>query len=205
MRGCGLCWTEAELEALDRDPVLLSDEIVRKFAWETTSHFDRDEYELAWRRLGYRVVEVLERELDNKLTAGLPWARFDSWPEGEQEALRTLITDVVVRVAGDPERRHELDRLLQAAAQLDQDMAPWLRLLDTFADDVVVEVAGTYAWDYARDNGPLLTWMWWDDPGKPIREWLVSDELRARLSTIDNRNAQSTLEDIDLMIEFSTR
>ncbi|USX51078.1 hypothetical protein [Lentzea sp. HUAS12] len=205
MNGCGRCWRQDELDLLDGDPELLSDKLVHKFAWESTDHFERDEYEPAWRRLGYRVVGVLENDPDGKLTAGLAWARFESWPESEQAALRALVTDVVVRAAADPERWWRLDELLHAAAQLDQDMAPWLRLVDTFEDDVVAHVAHDYSWHYGRDTGPLLTWMMWDDPGKPIRDWLHSPALRARLSRIDSRDAQQALENVDLMAEFSIR
>ncbi|GLY52728.1 hypothetical protein [Lentzea sp. NBRC 102530] len=204
MKGCTRCWQQEELDLLDGDPELLSDKIVHKFAWESTDHFDRDEYELAWRRLGYRVVRVLEQDPDDKLTAGLKWARFDSWPEDEQTALRTLVTDVVVRAAGDPERRWKLDELLQAAAQLDQDIAPWLRLADTFEDDAVAVLADTYADLYVYSAGPM-SWMMWDDSNQPIHDWLLSPALRARLSTIDSPDAQDAVKNIDLMIEFSIR
>ncbi|MCP2248340.1 hypothetical protein LX86_007118 [Lentzea aerocolonigenes] len=47
-------------------------------------------------------------------TTGLEQARFPSWPEDERVALRSMITDVVVRAAGDEERWPALDDLIHA-------------------------------------------------------------------------------------------
>ncbi|RDI33260.1 hypothetical protein DFR72_102509 [Lentzea flaviverrucosa] len=190
---------------LDGDPELVPAVVVQKFAWESADHFERDEYEFAWRRLGYRVVQELERLPDDKLTAGLRWARWPSWPEAERTALRALITDLIVRVAGDQERWWQLDELIQAAAQLDQDMTPWLRLVDDFQDALVAQLAESYSMYYTHSDGPVLTWMTWDDPGGPIVDWLLSPTLRDRLSGLDDRNAQRALELIDLMVELSIR
>ncbi|MCR3752860.1 hypothetical protein LX88_006855 [Lentzea californiensis] len=190
---------------LDGDPEPVPAAVVQKFAWESTDHFERDEYELAWRRLGYRVVQELERFPDDKLTAGLQWARWPSWPEAERTALRAPITDLIGRVAGDQERWRQLDELIQAAPQLDQDMTPWLRLVDDFQDALVAQLAESYAGDYTYSNGFMLIWMTWDEPGRPILDWLLSPALRSRLSGVDTRNAQRAVELIDLMVEFSIR
>jgi hypothetical protein len=95
VKGCGRCWTDAELEA--------------------------DEYSLAWQRLAPRVVQLLENEPDSRLTQGLTWAQLPNWPEEERDALRTLLTQAIVRAAGDEQRRPNVDELVKAAAQLGQD------------------------------------------------------------------------------------
>ncbi len=190
---------------LGEAPALVPDEVVRKFAWESSDHFDRDEYELVWRRLAYRVVQELERLPDAKLTTGLEWARWPGWPEEERTALRALVTEIICRAAEDEKRWGQVNELIVAAAQLDQDLTPWLRLLDSFPDAIVADFAASWSWDYAYDTKPLLSWAWWECADQPIHEWLTSRALRDRLSAMDGAVAQRALENIDLMVEFSTR
>lgn len=42
---------------------------------------------------------MLENDPDGKLTAGLAWARFESWPESEQAALRARLSRIDSRDA----------------------------------------------------------------------------------------------------------
>jgi len=208
VKGCLYCWTQAELDELDGDPELVPDDLVRQFARESTDHFDRDEYELAWRRLAHRVVQVLENEPDSMYTTGLEQARFPSWPENERVALRSMITDVVVRTAGDEERWPALNDLIQAAAQLDQDMTPWLRLVESLPDGAFAHLAAYWSWDFLHsDPSTYGTWLFWKDPsaGEQIEDWLLTAALRDRLSAMDSEVAQRALEQIDQVAEFSTR
>ncbi|WP_030471338.1 hypothetical protein [Lentzea aerocolonigenes] len=82
MKGCLYCWTQAELDVLDGDPALVPHDTVRRFAEEATGHFDPDEYELAWRRLAHRVIEILE-------TSRTPCAPRDWSRRGSRAGRRT--------------------------------------------------------------------------------------------------------------------
>jgi hypothetical protein len=191
---------------LDGDPERVPDEIVRQFARESTDHFDHDEYELAWRRLAHRVVQVLEREPDSMYTAGLEQAGWAGWPEDERDSLRALITGVVVRAAEDEERWGTLDDLIQAAAQLDQDMTPWLRLVESFADGAFAHLAEYWSRDLLHGSN-YGTWLFWKDPtaGEQIEDWLLTAALRDRLSAMDSEVARSAVEQIEVLTGISTR
>ncbi|GGU62998.1 hypothetical protein [Lentzea flava] len=206
MKGCLYCWTQAELDALDGDPELVPDEIVRQFARETPDHFDRDEYELAWRRLAHRIVQVLEREPDSMYTSGLEQAGWTGWPEDERAAFRALVTGVVVRAAEDEERWPSLDDLIQAAAQLDQNMNPWLRLVESFPDGAFAHMAEYWSRDLLHSSN-YGTWLFWKDPaaGEQIEDWLLTTALRDRLSAMDSAVARSAVEQIGVLAEISTR
>lgn len=195
---------------LDRDPAQVPDDIVRKFALEVWDHLemDRDQYELAWRRLAYRVAQVLERDPDPGLTSGLVWARWPEWPEGERAALRGLLTEVIVRAAGDEESWPKLDDLFQAAAQLDQDLTPWLDLVGSFPDAVVAHLARYWSYDLYISDGHYGSRLYWKDPepGEQLRDWLITPALRDRLSGMDSETAQRALEQIGWhRREISTR
>ncbi|GHH60972.1 hypothetical protein [Lentzea cavernae] len=173
MKGCGLCWTEAELALLDGDPALVPDEVVWQFAWEVEDHFEPDEYGPAWRRLAHRVVGLLTEDPDSRLTMGLTWAGFSHWPEAERTALYAQVTDIVLRAASDEERHKDLGELIEAAAQLDQSMVPWLRLVDTLPDEVVEHLAEEWS-DCDKASSTFGTWLRWTDPTPQdeVLEWL---------------------------------
>lgn len=194
---------------LDRDPAQVPDDIVRKFALEVWDHLemDQDQYELAWRRLAYRVAQVLERDPDPGLTSGLVWARWPEWPEGERAALRGLLTEVIVRAAGDEESWPKLDDLFQAAAELDQDLTPWLHLVGSLPDAVVAHLAQYWSYDLYV-SGYYGSRLYWENPGpyEQLRDWLITPALRDRLSGMDSGTAQRALEQIDWHLrEISTR
>lgn len=201
MKGCGRCWTEAELKLLDGDPALVPDEIVRKFGWEVTGHFEREEYEPAWRRLAYRVVQVLEDDPDDKLTQGLSWAGWSGWPEAERAALYSLFTEAVLRAAADDERWPKLGGLIQSAAQLDQSMTPWLRLVDTLPDPVVAHLAAEWSFDIFHSGGTFCfgNWLSWKDPTacEEVRGWLLTPALRDRLLEVVSADALTALEHLE--------
>ncbi|MFD9704756.1 hypothetical protein [Lentzea sp. NPDC059081] len=173
MKGCGLCWTEAELELLDGDPALVPDAVVWQFAWEVEDHFAPEEYAPAWRRIGHRVVGLLDGDPDSRLTMGLSWAGFAEWPEAERAALRAQVTDVVLRAAADEERWRDLSELVQAAAQLDQSLTPWLRLVETLPGEVVEHLAEEWS-DVHSANSTFGTWLRWTGPTphEEVEEWL---------------------------------
>ncbi|MFD4642266.1 nucleoside-diphosphate sugar epimerase/dehydratase [Lentzea sp. NPDC058436] len=173
MKGCGLCWTEAELALLDGDPALVPDKVVWQFAWEVEDHFEPEEYGPAWRRLGYRVIGLLDDDPDSRLTMGLTWAGWQDWPEAERTALYEQVTDVVLRAAADENRLRDLGELLQAAAQLDQSLTPWLRLADTLPDEVVEHLAEEWS-DVNSANSTFGTWLRWTGPTpqEEVEEWL---------------------------------
>ena len=173
MKGCGLCWTEAELELLDGDPALVPDEVVWQFAWEAEDHFEPGEFGPAWRRLAHRVVGLLDDDPDSRLTAGLTWAGWQEWPEAERAALHAQVTDVVLRAAANEERRKGLGELVQAAAQLDQSMVPWLSLVDTLPDEVAEHLAEEWS-NLNSANSTFGTWLHWTDPTphEEVEEWL---------------------------------
>jgi hypothetical protein len=173
LKGCGLCWTEAELELLDGDPALVPDEVVWRFAWEVEDHFEPEEYGPVWRRLGYRVIGLLDDAPDSRLTMGLTWAGWQEWLEAERAALYAQVTDVVLRAAADEDRRKDLSELVQAAAQLDQSLVPWLRLVDTLPDEVVADLAEEWS-DFERADSTFGTWLRWTGPSPQdeLREWL---------------------------------
>ena len=196
MKGCGLCWTPAELELLDGDPALVPDTVVWQFAWEVEDHFEPDEYELAWRRLAPRVLDLLESDPDSRLTQGLTWANLPAWPEDERTALRARLAEIIIRSADSP----ELSELVQAAAQMDEDLTPWLRVVDGLPDSAVAELA--HKWSYAFLSGGTPCdggWLRWDEPAQPIRGWLLTPALRDRLSGMDNEVAQYAVMQVDAL------
>ncbi|WP_439661538.1 hypothetical protein ACSHWB_08515 [Lentzea sp. HUAS TT2] len=206
MNGCLRCWNQAELDQLDGDPALVPDDLLRKFAREVYDHFDQDEYELAWRRFAPRIVGMLDHTPESWLTQGLTWAGVSRWPENEQIALRSLLTETVVRAAGNEERRLEVAELIWAAAQMDQDVSPWLRVVDGLPPAVVAELARDWSYDLLAGSGrSAASWDLWPEPGDPIREWLLTASLRARLSEVDGESAQWAVYQIDMLADVSTR
>jgi hypothetical protein len=113
-----------------------------------------------------------------------------------------------VRAAADEERWRTLDELILAAAQLDQDMTPWLRLADGFPDEAFAQLAGHWSRDLLHsDSSTCGAWLFWEDPsaGEQIEEWLLTAALRDRLSAMDGEVAQRAVRQIDQLAEFSTR
>ncbi|MEU3649709.1 hypothetical protein AB0E59_40500 [Lentzea sp. NPDC034063] len=209
MKCCGRVLTEADLTLLDGDPELVSDDLLLNFVWHPPGCFDEDEYEAAWRRLAYRVVQVMEDDPHASLAEGLALARPFTWPENERAALRAQLTGAIRRAAGDDERWPALDALFQTAALLDESLTPWLRLVDTFPDEVVVHLVRE--WTSAvqcttkGDYGSLLVWQN-PTPGEEMREWLFRPALRDRLSGVDSEAAQDAFLHVDWFAEeFSTR
>jgi len=206
---CGRVLTEDQLTLLDGDPELVPDDVVQGFADHSESCFDEDEYKAAWRRLAYRVVRLLENAPDTSLTGGLWSAKPLSWPEDERAALRAQVTDAMLRVAEDEERWPALDALFQFGPHLDESLTPWLRLVDTFPDEVVTYLADK--WAYAVNTtgeGDYGYVFIWEEPtaGEEMREWLFRPALRDRLSGVDSEAAQEALLQIDwLAEELSTR
>ncbi|KJK49043.1 hypothetical protein UK23_15045 [Lentzea aerocolonigenes] len=208
MKCCGRGLTEAELVLLDSDPALVPDELVQKVAWHSPTCFDRDEYEAAWRRLTSRVIQVLHNAPDSQLTAGLWWARWTDWPEDERAAFRAEMTEVLVSAAGDERRWPGLDAVFQAAAQLDQDLTPWLRLVDGFPDAVVAHLADFWSLDVWISGGHYGSRLLWENPSatEQLVAWLVAPALRDRLSEMDGQVAQRAVEQIGWhLLEISTR
>ncbi|MFJ5991046.1 hypothetical protein [Lentzea sp. NPDC092896] len=201
--------TEADLMLLDGDPELVSDDLLQNFAWHQSGCFDEDEYRNAWRRLAYRVVQVLEDDPNIALAEGMMLARPLTWPEDERAALRAQLTDALRRAAGDEERWPALEALFQAAARLDESLTPWLRLVDTFPDEVVTYLAGSWASAVqCTTEGDYGYTLDWEDPtpGEEMREWLFRPALRDRLSEMDSEAAQDVYLQIDWFAEeFSTR
>jgi hypothetical protein len=193
---------------LDGDPELVPDDLLRSFAWHSSSCFDKDEYEAAWRRLAYRVIQVLEDTPDTSLTFGMTRAKSLSWPEDERAVLREQFTGAIMRAVADEERRPNLNGLIQSAAHLDEDLTPWLRLVDSLPDEVIVHLAKGWSYDVYFDNGRFGSWLHWEDPtsGEQMQEWLLRPALRDRLSGMDSEAAQDALKHLRWLAgDFSTR
>ena len=66
-----------------------------------------------------------------------------------------------------------MGELVQAAAQLDQSLTPWLRLVDTLPDGVGADLAEEWS-DFEKADSTFGTWLRWTDPTPQdeVREWL---------------------------------
>lgn len=193
---------------LDGDPELVPEEVLRRFAIHPSSCFDENEYQAAWRRLAHRMIRLQEEAPDAGLTFGMTRAKSLSWPEDERTALREQFTGAIMRAVADEERWPNLDGLIQSAAHLDEDLTPWLRLVDSLPDEVVVHLAKGWSFDVYYDNGRFGNWLYWEDPtsGEQMQEWLLRPALRDRLSEVNSEVAQSALEHLRWLVgDFSTR
>jgi hypothetical protein len=190
--GCTYCYARSDLELLGGAPELVPDDVVRSFAGEATDHWSAEQYGLVWRGLAPRILGMLAAEPDERLLHGLPAAGFSTWPEEQQAAVRDALRAMVARAVTGGDDPYRVERLVCAAAHVDQDLAPWLGYLDTLtgadADAGIARLAQHWAEDLARGGEPML---WWhpDDPAAPVRDWLYSDALADRLSKMDDQDA----------------
>nr|WP_052479307.1 hypothetical protein [Kibdelosporangium sp. MJ126-NF4]CEL23518.1 hypothetical protein [Kibdelosporangium sp. MJ126-NF4]CTQ89132.1 hypothetical protein [Kibdelosporangium sp. MJ126-NF4] len=193
VEGCTYCYSQSDLELLGGDPALVPDDLVRSFAAEATEHWSQQQYGLLWRALAPRIFAVFAQSPDSFLLRGLTFARFSTWPDAEQTALREAVRELVFRAVTGGVDPYTVEELVCAAAHFDQDLRPWLAYLDTLtgadADAGITALAQYWAEAVAKDGEPTL---WWnpEDPAAPIRDWLYSDTLWERLSRVDARNAQ---------------
>lgn len=200
MKCCGRALTEAQLTLLDGDPELVPEDVLRRFAIHPSSCFDEDEYKAAWQRLAYRMVQLQEDAPDTGLTFGMTRAESVSWPEDQRTALREQFTEVIMRAAADEERWPNLDSLIQSAAHLDEDLTPWLRLVDSLQDAVVAHLAQFWSYDlYTSSDRSWGSWLYWENPraDEQLQKWLLNPALRDRLSGMDSEAAQRALKQFD--------
>jgi len=188
--GCTYCYPQSDLDLLGGNPALVPDHLVGSFAREVLDHWSEEQYGLLWRGLAPRILSLLEASPDERMLRGLTFARFSTWPDGEQAAVRDTLRVMVARaVTGDKTERF-VEQLVCAAAHVDHDLTPWLTYLDTLtgadADAGIARLARHWADDLAFGSEPML---WWfpADPAAPIRDWLYSDALHERLSQMDDR------------------
>jgi hypothetical protein len=190
--GCRYCYTPSDLELLGGDPALVPDDLVGSFAREVTDHWSQEQYGLMWRGLAPRILDMLAALPDERLLHGLAFARFASWPDEEQAAVRDALRRMLARALTGGEDPYRVEDLVCAAAHADQDLTPWLGYLDSLtgadADTGIARLAQHWADDVAKGGEPML-WWYPTDPAAPVRDWLYSDALHERLSRMDARDA----------------
>ncbi|MPZ81938.1 MAG: hypothetical protein GEV28_16715 [Actinophytocola sp.] len=190
--GCTYCYARSDLELLGGDPALVPDDLVGSFAREVTDHWSEEQYDLVWRGLAPRILGLLEALPDERLLHGLVFARFSTWPDKEQAAVRDTLRAMVARAVTGGMNQYDVGQLVCAAAHVDRDLTPWLSYLDTLtsadADAGIARLARYWADDLAVGGEPML-WWYPEDAAAPIRDWLHSDALHERLSRMDARDA----------------
>ncbi|MCE7011372.1 hypothetical protein LWC34_52475 [Kibdelosporangium philippinense] len=181
--GCSRCYSEAELELFGGDPALVPDRLVVSFATDATDHWSEDQYGLIWRGLAPRILRLLDPDPDERVLRGLSFARFSTWPEEEQAAVRHEVREIVTRAFTTWDHPFPLEELLCAVAYVDGELAPWLGYLDTLGADADAPIALlAEQWASELPKGTLLQWRLHDeDSTEPIRDWLYSDALHDRL------------------------
>ncbi len=188
--GCGYCYPQSDLDLLGGDPALVPDDLVGSFAREVTDHWSEEQYGLIWRALAPRILGLLDASPDELVLRGLTYARFPTWPDEEQGAVRDALRAKLARAVTGAGSPHVVATLVDAAAHVDQDLMPWLSYLHTLtgadADAGIARLARFWADDLAVGGEPNL---WWfpPDPAAPIRDWLHSDALHERLSRTDDQ------------------
>ncbi|ALG11157.1 hypothetical protein [Kibdelosporangium phytohabitans] len=193
VEGCTHCYSQSDLDLLGGDPALVPDSLAWSFAYEVTDHWSEQQYGLIWRGLAPRILAALAESPDERLLHGLTFAGFSTWPDTQQTALREAVRDMVTRAVTGGVAPFTVERLICAAANIDQDLRPWLAYLDTLtgadADAGLTALALHWAEQIAKQHEPML---WWGprDPAAPIRDWLYSDVLHERLSRVEARDAQ---------------
>lgn len=199
VEGCTYCYSQSNLDLLGGNPALVPDDLVGCFAREVTGHWSEEQYGLLWRGLAPRILSVLEAEPDEQLLHGLTFARFAEWPDVEQTAVRDTLRAMVVRAVTGGKTPTVVEELVLAAANIDQDVTPWLNYLDTLsgadADAGIAGLAQYWAGFLSGGDKPRLRW-YSEDPAAPIRDWLYSDALHERLSRMDNRFTQIAIAEM---------
>lgn len=190
--GCTFCYAQSDLDLLGGDPALVPDRLVVSFATEVVDHWAEEQYGLLWRGLAPRILGLLEASPDELMLRGLAFARFSTWPEVEQTAVREALRAMLARAVTGDRPESVVAELACAAAHVDHDLTPWLSYLDTLtgaeADAGIARLARYWAEELACGSEPNL---WWfpEDPTTPIRDWLYADALHERLSRMDARDA----------------
>jgi hypothetical protein len=194
VKGCTYCYRQADLDLLGGDPAQVPDYLVGTFAAEVPDHWSEEQYGLLWRGLAPRILGLLERAPDEMLLRGLAFARFDTWPAEEQTAVREAVRAMVAGAVTTGAPGDVVAQLVRAAANLDQDVMPWLRYLDTLPGAGVAGLAR----HWARNLGTGGETLWWlpEDQTDAIRDWLYSDALHERLHRVDDRETQIAIAEM---------
>lgn len=158
--GCTFCYAQSDLDLLGGDPALVPDRLVVRFATEVIDHWAEEQYGLLWRGLAPRILGLLEASRDALMLRGLAFARFSTWPEVEQAAVREALRATLARaVTGDKPESFTAE-LVCAAAHVDHDLTPWLNYLDTLtgvdADAGIALLARYWAEELAYGSEPNL-------------------------------------------------
>jgi hypothetical protein len=188
--GCTYCYSPDDLTQLADDPAAAPDDLVHAFAEEEVGHWAEDQYGTLWRRLAPRIIGLLANDPTQDaglLLRGLGVAhvRLQSWPAEQRDAVMRALAALLAVAVTDQRSPGQVVDLLGGLGHVHHDLTPWFRQIDALegpaADAGAVRLVCHWAADLVWGEEPNF---WWfpDDPTGPVRDWLCSPTVEARLT-----------------------
>ncbi|MEU1037294.1 hypothetical protein [Streptomyces sp. NPDC005907] len=178
--GCTFCFPESDLRLLGGDPAAVPDDLLGAFMREVTSHWDKDQYAVIWRRLMPRALRYWGPHGHDVDPAGelgrlgADGAGFLNWPAPERAVVERAFRALLSIAVTDGGCVGEVTALLEGIAHATDDLRRWLeviagltgpaadaglvRLVFDWTTDLLWEDFG-FSWWYDGDPGTIAAWL----------------------------------------------